>query len=485
MKFLVDINDAGDIEAIARIGGETDNRGSNAGGTAEAGIAEESADRVIIEDAFRRMFADEGFDKYTADYFNNIHKMNNDLINAQHKLGRALRIASESEKEKAEFISRLSHDIKAPLGIITAMTDFAIENVDDQKKLLEKLQHIKLANEYLTNLINDMLELSRADNARMKLHLSPYMIDDFVNDVGTILMPLCEQRCIDIAILRGTILTDCIYADRIRLNQLVLNFLSNAVKYTPVGGKIEFEINVEQNRDSGGPLLKLRISDTGIGMSEEFQKKMFDPFSQENTNPLRESDVDSSGLGLSIAKKIIDLMGGTIKVQSAISQGTTVLLGIPLPALPQEETAAGGVNAGGAADFITAGTVILVDDNAINLEIGTAVLSAMGCSVTAVSSAEEAVHVFEQSEKGEISGIFMDIRMPVMNGFEAAQTIRGSAHPDSGTVVIIALSADAGDDARAEALKSGMNGCMSKPIDRDKVRAVIAEISDCRRPEKM
>lgn len=460
MKFLVELSDTGDIRAITRIGDDVCCDDSN-----------EHTDEAILYDAFYKKLILDGFDRNTSDYLDSIHMMNNDLINTQHRLGRALRLANESEHAKDAFVSRLSHDIRTPLGIITAMTDFAMENIDEREKLLENLQNIKAANTYLTELISDMLELSKIDNAKMKLHPAVYMLDDFISDINSILIPLCSQRRIDFNVCRGTTYADYIYADRTRLNQLALNFLSNAVKYTPVEGKVEFEVSVTEN-DHDEMLLQMRISDTGIGMSEEFQSRMFEPFSQESTNPLRETDVESSGLGLSIAKKITDLMGGTIKVSSELSRGTTILVTIPFPALSEAELTAADVSSHDSI-AMKSSSVLFVDDNEVNRQIGCELLGQLGLNVTPLASAEEAIRAFEASDPDEISCIFMDIRMPGMSGFDGARAIRDLSRPDGKTVAIIALTADADAETSAAAQSSGMDFCLTKPLDQQKIRELL------------
>ncbi|MEA5050007.1 MAG: ATP-binding protein [Oscillospiraceae bacterium] len=390
-------------------------------------------------------------------------------------LERALLAAEKANAAKTEFVSRISHDIRTPIGIISNMTDFARADIDDREKLLHDLDKIAASNTFLLSLINDVLDISKIDSGKIELTPVPYTYEEHHAAIRNVLEPMCEAKGLHCAFERRR-KTGTIVADRSRLNQIILNVLSNAVKYTPAGGTVTYISDSEDLPDA-----KIRfgfeIRDTGIGMSEEFQKHMFEPFSQEYDNPARPQGITGTGLGLSIVKRMVDLMGGTISVHSELGRGTSVRCSIVFPDAARDPAFAG---AAGQPDSAAAkpasaplrGKVLIAEDNEINAEIAVRILTSFGLRTAVAENGLEAVRAFSASAPGEFCAVLMDIQMPVMNGYAATEQIRALPRPDAG-VPIIAMTADAFSQAADHARTSGMTAYTTKPLDPAALRGVL------------
>lgn len=391
----------------------------------------------------------------------------------EQKLREALKAAQQADRAKSEFVSRISHDIRTPIGIISNMTDFAYEDIRDPDKLKNDLEKIQTSNRFLLSLVNDVLDISKIDSGKIALSPEPYPYDDYIANIRNMLEPLCRQKGL---VYRITAADDSvtIVADKIRLNQITFNLLSNAVKYTPQGGLVSFSSRSVPTAD-GFADCELTISDTGIGMSKEFQQVMFEPFSQEYDNPLRLRSETGTGLGLSIVKKLVDQMGGTIRVKSRIGKGSTFILHFHFPAaapVPETQSAAAQ-----APCFVPLhGRVLLAEDNDINAEIVTRMLTSFGLSVERAENGSYAISIFKASKTGSFCAILMDIQMPLVNGYDATHAIRALERPDAAVIPIIAMTADAFKDASDRAQASGMNDFITKPIDSSVLYRVLAGI---------
>jgi signal transduction histidine kinase/ActR/RegA family two-component response regulator len=386
----------------------------------------------------------------------------------REQLSRALHEAKRANAAKTEFLSRISHDIRTPISIISSMTNFAFEDAGDREKLTEDLTKIKASTSFLLSLINDVLDISKIDSGKTELHPEPYPFEEYIAVMRGMFEPACQQKGLKFSVSMKSAATGCILADKIRINQIVLNIISNAVKYTPAGGTVTYT-SKSRNMPDGKILYAFEVSDTGIGMSEEFQKNLFKPFTQEFDNPERAKAETGTGLGLAIVKRMVDLMGGEITVKSELGKGTVISVNIVFP------------NANADPNYIKheeqkkqkhersmlKGKILLAEDNEINTEIAQRIIRKFGLDVTAVRNGAEAVEMFENSQRGEFSAILMDIQMPVVNGYEAAEKIRCSKRPDAQTIPIIAMTADAFAEAVERCKVCGMNGHLTKPIDPD------------------
>lgn len=389
----------------------------------------------------------------------------------QQRLKQALETAERANQAKSEFVSRISHDIRTPISIISGMTDFALEDIGDAEKLRDDLDKIRTADTFLLSLINDVLDISKIDSGKITLEPAPYPFAAYKESIQNMFVPFCTDKQIAFEMVDRTPFAGSLVIDRIRLNQITLNLLSNAVKYTLPGGKVTFALEVELSETKPGCLtLSFEVADTGIGMSEAFVERMFDPFSQEYDNPMRPKAVTGTGLGLSIVKKMIDLMGGSIAVKSSLGKGTDILCRIECPYVEEETDGAGAPSAhtGGEAPKRPGltGHLLIVEDNEMNVEIIRRITQSFGLRADAVENGREAVEKFRSSPEGTYDAILMDIQMPIMNGTQATEKIRAlSERADAKTVPIIAMTADAFADAVTQGMNAGMNDYLVKPID--------------------
>jgi signal transduction histidine kinase/CheY-like chemotaxis protein/PAS domain-containing protein len=381
----------------------------------------------------------------------------------------ALDKAETANRARSEFISRISHDVRTPMNAITSMTSFALEDIHDPEKLRSDLEKIQASNGFLLSLINDILDISKIDSGKMELHPEPYPYEEYTGNVRSMFEPLCNEKNIDFSIETQQV-DGVVIADHIRVNQIALNLVSNAVKYTPSGGRVVFSSYVKRRPD-GMMDCSFEVKDSGIGMSKEFQKKMFDPFTQENKNTECKEQSTGTGLGLSIVKRIVDLMNGEITVKSEIGKGTDITVKFVFPEAVGYKKHKGTEPAD--ADAKLSGRVLLAEDNEINVEIAVRILESFGLDVRVAKNGAKAFEAFESSETGEFSLILMDIQMPVMDGYEATQKIRALMRPDAKVVPIIAMTADAFAEAVERCKKCGMNEHVAKPIDPAALRKVL------------
>jgi len=380
------------------------------------------------------------------------------------RMEQALQAAEAASRAKTEFLSRISHDIRTPISIISSMTAFAREDLDDREKLLHDLSHIETSNQFLLSLISDVLDISKIDSGKIELRPEPYERGEYLGNIRNILEPLCQQKGLAFRI-EDACEADALLTDKVRLNQITFNLLSNAVKYTPAGGSVTFRFSAARRPD-GKLDCTLTVRDTGIGMSQAFQEHMFEPFTQESSNPARPKAETGTGLGLSIVQRLVQLMGGQTKVESALSKGTciTVCFVFPEAAVPARPEQDGNAR----KPWQTAplrGRVLLAEDNAMNTEIAVRLLTAFGLQVDCAENGEAAVSRFRASAPGVYRMILMDIQMPVLDGCSAAAAIRAAGRPDSASIPIVAMTADAFTAARDRSRAAGMNDYLTKPLD--------------------
>jgi signal transduction histidine kinase/ActR/RegA family two-component response regulator len=393
-------------------------------------------------------------------------------------LQEALKMAEKANQSKSEFLSRVSHDIRTPMNIISGMTDFAFQDLDDKEKLRQDLEKIKTANTFLLSLINDILDLAKIDSGSMELHPEPYDYHEFMANIRNLFEPLCQQKKQQL-ILHEDPQSAMVSVDKVRLNQIVLNLISNAIKYTPSGGQIEFWAGARVYLP-GKTAAHFIIRDSGVGMSKAFQEKMFDPFSQELLPQQIRVNAYGTGLGLSIVKKLVGLMGGRIEVDSKVGSGTTITVLLDLPEAKPEDFQETGyldqLNEESLRAQLSGRKVLLAEDHPMNAEISTRLLTSAGLEVELAVNGWEAVQRFNQAPEGTFTAILMDIQMPVMNGYEASLAIRALNRPDAAAVPILALTANAFAEDVERAKAAGMNGHLSKPINKKQLFMTLAKL---------
>ncbi len=376
----------------------------------------------------------------------------------------AYKTANSANAAKSDFLSNMSHDIRTPMNAIIGMTRIAQENLADQNKVSDCLREIMTASEHLLELINEVLDVSRIDSGRMELTAKKTTLSQILEPVRTIIQGQADERNHSFICDFGGVENDCVYTDDIRLKQILLNLLSNAVKYTENGGNIEFYVSRGQHIGSSSNYIFI-IRDNGIGMSEEFMTHLYEPFARENSRLVAEQQ--GTGLGLRIVKNIVDMMGGHINIQSQQNEGTTFVVTLPMqPATADNEQREVGYSRPQTrrTDF-TGCNILLVEDNAINMAIAKNLITKSGAKVWEAHNGLEAIDSINSHPDGFYDMVFMDIRMPVMDGYEATSQIRQLGSTYAKVLPIVAMTANAFAEDVQKAMEAGMNEHVVKPID--------------------
>ncbi len=392
--------------------------------------------------------------------YNEINRKNQELENVAQK-------AESAAHAKSEFLSRMSHDIRTPMNAIIGLTHLAQEE-EDLQVVREYLHNIDTSSDFLLGLINDVLDLSKIENGELTLKEDAYTREEFMNSINTVIKPLMDKREIQF-VFRMEANVECIRVDRLRYNQIFFNLLSNAAKFTPKGGTVEFTTEGLPVRDDKAGI-RFHIKDNGIGMSPEFLPHLYDPFSQERAKG--GEDVKGTGLGLPIVKSLVDIMGGTISVQSELGKGTEFIVELYVPVAEAEtENPVSEI----AMENLKDARILLVEDNNINIYVAQLILEKAGCLVEIAKDGKEAVEHFKESGINYYHAILMDVRMPIMNGIDATKAIRALNREDAATIPIIAMTADAFDEERKKTLEAGMNYHLSKPINPRLLYKILSE----------
>lgn len=386
-------------------------------------------------------------------------------------------MAEAANIAKTEFLSRMSHDIRTPMNAIMGLTSIAETYIDDKKKTRENLAKIGKASRHLLMLINQVLDMSRIESGKMILISDGFDLRELIDNVVVVVKPQMEAQNQKFTVNMDEVENTHVIGDMQKLQQIFTNIVGNSVKYTPAGGNISIAIKETSTYMAGYRKYSFIFSDNGMGMSKEFQEVMFQPFTRDREN--ENSTRVGTGLGLSIAKSMVELMDGTIEVQSELGQGTTITINLMLRYKKVEDTAKEYVSKTEQKletehDY-SGKRILLVEDNAINAEIVTEVIGFTGADVDWAKNGREAIDCFKASEESYYDLILMDIMMPVMNGYDATKGIRGLEREDAKTVPIIALSANAFASDKAASQRAGMNNHLSKPVDFEKLRIMMNE----------
>lgn len=393
-----------------------------------------------------------------------------EIMLKNRELQNAIEKAESAAQAKTEFLSRMSHDIRTPMNAIIGLTHLA-RREDDISVVRKHLSKIAASSDFLLGLINDILDMSKIENGDLTLNPEPFTRQEFVTSINTVIRPLMEQRHIHFTCtLEGG--PDCILADKLRFNQIFFNLLSNAGKFTPENGEVSITLeNLPPKNEKAG--LRFYVRDNGIGMSEEFLKHLYDPFSQERSK--LNNTTKGTGLGLPIVKRLVEAMDGTISVKSKPNEGTEFIVELYLPVAEADVSDTLKYRPGSS---LNGKKILLAEDNEINTYVAKLILEEAGCTVTTAENGSEAVEIFRSSAPSHFDAILMDVRMPVTDGLEATRQIRSLDRPDAAAVPIIAMTADAFADEQKRTLESGMNYHISKPIDPSLLYKVLAEYTD-------
>lgn len=398
-------------------------------------------------------------------------------------LREAFALTEKANNAKSRFLSQISHDIRTPMNAIMGMTTLAMMNINDREKVKDCLDKISISSSHLLGIINKVLDMSEIESGRMGLTEKDFDLKELMRSLMAIFSSQAEEKKQDIK-MDVDIVNESVIGDPVRLQQVFVNILGNAIKFTPPGGSISVRVTEKEARIQGTGYYEFVFEDNGIGMSEEFTKKIFEPFARENS--LGEGAVEGSGLGMSIAGSIIQTMNGSFQVESRIGEGSRFTVGLDLKLQEEKdvetEDAAGrkeegqdpamDVNSLKEKDF--SGTkALLVEDNELNMDIAAELLAMIGIETDKAVNGKEAVDKVREKGEGAYDMIFMDIQMPVMNGYEAAKEIRKTKGEYFSRIPIIAMSANAFTDDVEKVKEAGMNDYISKPVEVDKLIKAI------------
>ncbi|MCR4644360.1 MAG: response regulator [Oscillospiraceae bacterium] len=383
------------------------------------------------------------------------------MLYFNQKLHAAAKEAASANRAKTDFLSTMSHDIRTPMNAIIGLTTIMKKNLDDKESIRENLQKITLASNHLLTLINDILDISKVESGKLNLSPQTFSLVETVENLVNISQPMIKEKNIEFDFRIGRMETEYLYADQLRLNQICINILSNAIKYTEPGGHVSVDMREEKSQQSGCVRLTYIVSDTGIGMSPAYMATMYQPFSRQTDS--RVNSIQGTGLGLAITKQMVDLMGGSIDCKSEQGKGTTFTVVLDIPAAERQREDM----------MLDPMDVLIVDDDPIMLETAADTLRSLGVTADCAGSAAEALDMMKrQHETGRsYRVVILDWKMPDIDGIEATGRIRAEASPD---IPILLISAYDSTDIEGAAKKAGANAFISKPLFRSTLYDTIS-----------
>ena len=396
-------------------------------------------------------------------------KQEEELAQVNVQLQRAVEDANRAMAAKSEFLSRMSHDIRTPINAILGMLDIAEKYHEDYARLDDCTHKIRSAANHLLSLVNDVLDMNRLENGQAKLVEAPADLNELVHDCVIMTQTQAERDGLTMTVDHITVEHNRVRCYALQLRQILINLLSNAVKYNRPGGNITLRAD-ELYCNGKTVTVQYTVRDTGIGMSEEFQQHIFEPFTQEN--PGARTKYTGSGLGLSIVRELVERMGGTIRLESQLGEGSLfiVTLSFALDTAPAEDTPAEAP----AAD-LQGMRVLVAEDNALNMEITQFMLDELHVAYECAENGAEALCLYKNAPAGHFDAILMDMMMPVMDGTAAAAAIRALPREDAADIPIIALTANVCADVSADAAYADMNDCLFKPVQPSHLQATLAK----------
>lgn len=392
------------------------------------------------------------------------------------RLAKSAHQAQSANRAKTEFLQRMSHDIRTPINGIRGMVEVANAYDGDLAKQRECRQKIWAASGILSELMNEVLDMSKLESGEVKLDLQPTNLVEVVEEVCQIMERQAQQLGVAISCDRSGIVHPVVMASSLHLKRLIMNIASNAVKYNKPGGAVRVTCT-EYAQEGSGATYRFVIADTGIGMSSDFQKRLFDPFSREQRKDAEHAT--GTGLGTVIAKQLAELMDGDIVYESRLGEGTVCTITLPLTIDFDASSTLNGHYAHDRA-ALAGMSILMAEDNDLNREIAVFVLTEAGAKVTCADDGLEVLSAFEQAEAGTFDLILMDIMMPNMDGYEATRAIRKLARQDAHAIPIVAMSANAFTDDKVRCREAGMDGHLAKPIDSDKLIVTLTKILSAR-----
>ena len=395
------------------------------------------------------------------------------FVHINRKLRKTAKVAEEASQAKTQFLSTMSHDIRTPMNGIIGMTKMAKAHIDDPVYASQCLDKVSLTSDHLLTLINDILDISKIESGTMVLNPAIFSLENSTEKLVDIVQVQSEEKHLHFE-KRLELTEPYLVADELRLNQIFINLLTNAIKYTQDGGWVRMSVREEATEEENSVRLIYRVEDNGIGMTEEFQQNMYRRFSRERDGRIEK--IQGTGLGLAIVKQMVDLMGGTITCESVVNQGTvfTVMIDVVRGTEEEYRMRYGAVDDG--QDHFEHIRVLVAEDNDINWEIISALLEDTGVHCDRAEDGQDCIEKLQAAEKEPYDLVFMDIQMPVMNGKEAARQIRKSNMAYIKNVTVIAMTADAFAEDIQACMDAGMDGHIAKPVDTRRVIEVLRQV---------
>ena len=391
------------------------------------------------------------------------HK-NSELSDAVHAAETAFKTAQTASHAKSDFLANMSHDIRTPMNAIIGMTTLLEHDADSPEKVTEYTKKIKSSSQHLLSLINEVLDMSKIESGKLEMNMSEFNIDEVMDQIYTGFHQQAETKSQRFSVSVRDVRHKVLLGDKVRVMQILNNLISNSLKYTQIGGDIDVEVTEFEQASQSYAKLCFRVSDNGIGMSEKFIGRIYDSFTREERSVV--NNIQGTGLGMSIVKSLVDLMGGSIDVESKQGRGTCFEVILDFRIVENGENAEYVTTDGfDSADELKGMRFLCAEDNELNAEILTELLKIEGAECVICKNGQEIVNTFEKSKPGDFDMILMDVQMPVMNGYEATKAIRNGKHPLAKTIPIIAMTANAFSEDVQNSLNAGMNAHISKPID--------------------
>ena len=403
-------------------------------------------------------------------YSETIAKQSRNESELRKQLEAALKLAQSANRAKTAFLSNMSHDIRTPMNAIVGFAGFAADHVGDTERVRDCLAAIERSSEHLLALINDILDMSRIESGKLSLHEKPESLPEILRDLQAVVRPGVQAKGLHFSIEATDVRNEFVHCDKMRLTQVLLNLVSNAVKYTNPGGTVSLRVLQKPSSGADRAAFEFRCKDNGIGMSEEFARTIFDPFTREESSTV--SGIQGTGLGMAITKNVVDLMGGRISVSSKKGEGSEFVVEVDFRIADGKSSPRTNREKRGA--LLKGKNVLLVDDNAVNLQIGMLQLRGQGMTVDTAPSGGIAIDRIREKGVDAYDFVLMDVQMPVMDGYEATSKIR--ALPGGDRLKIVAYSANAFEEDREKSLQAGMNGHIAKPLKIDELMDELERI---------
>ena len=400
-----------------------------------------------------------------------LEEKNAELAKSREALAYALDMAENANKAKTTFLNNMSHDIRTPMNAIVGFTALAESYIDDKELVKDYLGKISISSQHLLSLINDVLDMSRIESGKVAIEYADVSIPDVVSEVSSIIHGSISGKQQELTVDISGIKNECVVTDKLRLNQVLLNILTNAVKFTPEHGRISFTAKEKPVAGDGMTCFEFRIKDNGIGIGKEFRNIIFEAFTRERSSTV--SGIQGTGLGMAITKNIVDMMGGTIEVESTEGEGSEFIVNIPCRI--SDKTVENSKQHSRKETF-EGKRILLAEDNELNQQIATAILEGAGFAVDIAQDGNEAVDMVREQKAGYYDVVLMDIQMPYKDGYEAAREIRALEDKEKAAVPILAVTANAFEEDRANAMEAGMNGHLAKPYNVPKMLETLSDI---------